>query len=416
MLITAVLSLTHSNNRIDLILKPAIKSIDENGNELYIDPPETIKFLIEGELKYEILDMIDKLPNNKLSKSLDVDIDIPESQNLVYISYSTKNADTGIEKIKFLIKALETRYADKINIISDEYDKDKHIKKTELVNLKVQQDRILKRCEKKLTSKKAKLKDFKVQEDRIVKKYERELLLKKNKLINLKSKENMISNDIESINERIEDMVAKNVIIRNNTKKLIDERKGLIKTDTQNDPIGNLLLSNVTQQNINLANSFQNRLTNYNLARNQKEYSLYDVRSQINEVDQEIAELEKTMSNKQLISILQPDLYNIRSHIDDIKKEASELETALSNKQLLSILQPDIYNIWIKIDDVERELEEIEKKKKNIKTINIVKPPVATKTSKTKSNLILSAVVGAFLMIFLSFFFEYLSNHKKNRI
>jgi len=57
-------------------------------------------------------------------------------------------------------------------------------------------------------------------------------------------------------------------------------------------------------------------------------------------------------------------------------------------------------------------------KKGSVQNIQILQPPTATAhpiKPKTKLNVILALIAGLFLMVFLSFFLEYLSKHKKMR-
>ena len=65
---------------------------------------------------------------------------------------------------------------------------------------------------------------------------------------------------------------------------------------------------------------------------------------------------------------------------------------------------------------ISKEIEKLEKEKLNIQTIQIVQPPVTTelpKNNRIKRNVALSSMLGLFLMLFLSFFLEYLGNYKK---
>ena len=71
------------------------------------------------------------------------------------------------------------------------------------------------------------------------------------------------------------------------------------------------------------------------------------------------------------------------------------------------------------INKLSNEIEKLEKEKQKIQGVQIIKPPVTTelpKTNKTKRNVIFSSAVGFFIMLFLSFFFEYLSNYKKRQM
>jgi hypothetical protein len=76
----------------------------------------------------------------------------------------------------------------------------------------------------------------------------------------------------------------------------------------------------------------------------------------------------------------------------------------------------DIFEFQKKTSELSKEIGKLEKEKLNIQDIQIVQPPVTTelpKNNKIKRNVALSSVAGFFLMLFLSFFLEYLSNYKK---
>ena len=79
----------------------------------------------------------------------------------------------------------------------------------------------------------------------------------------------------------------------------------------------------------------------------------------------------------------------------------------------------DLFELQKKINKLSKEIEKLEKEKQNIQNIQIIQPPVTTeipKTSKIKRNVALSSVVGLFLLLFLSFFLEYLRNYKSRII
>ncbi len=415
LLIAVIISRYSINQQVDMILKPAIKNIDINGNEVYIDSPQVIKMLVEGELKYEVFEMIEKAGEKQMSKSFDAKVDIPNGQNLLFVSLKTKNADIDIRKLNFLIQAVQTKTMGKINIINRENEKNISLKKDSLLDLKVQEDRILKKYNKDLVVKRAALLDLKVQEDRILKKYNEDMRNRKNKLNNLENKEKVITKDIENINERLEATTSENDIIRKNTEKLINERKSLINKEAENEEIASFLLSNLFQQNMSLSQSYQNQLVNYIFTRNQKEDNLFTIRNQLEDIKREMMEQESAMKNSQTISILFPALYEIRKQIENVSKDIKELESVMSSEQSISILLPDLYGIRSRIEKVEIEIKELSKEKENIQPIKIVQPPTISKFSKFKRNVILSSVMGLFFMLFLSFFIEYVRNYK-NRI
>jgi capsular polysaccharide biosynthesis protein len=69
------------------------------------------------------------------------------------------------------------------------------------------------------------------------------------------------------------------------------------------------------------------------------------------------------------------------------------------------------------IDIQAADLKNVEIEKKNIQNIQILQPPKGSQhpiSRKAKRNVILAAATGLFMMLFLAFFLEYLSKHRKN--
>jgi len=60
----------------------------------------------------------------------------------------------------------------------------------------------------------------------------------------------------------------------------------------------------------------------------------------------------------------------------------------------------------------------LEFKKENVQNIQILKPPMSSPDPikpKKKLIVILAAFIGVFMMLFLSFFLEYISKNKKEK-
>ena len=77
----------------------------------------------------------------------------------------------------------------------------------------------------------------------------------------------------------------------------------------------------------------------------------------------------------------------------------------------------DLFRLKKQIVTLEREIKELEEEKNNIQTIQILQPPSATilpvkqiKTKRNVLNVLLASIVGLFLMLFVTFFLEYIIN------
>jgi len=122
------------------------------------------------------------------------------------------------------------------------------------------------------------------------------------------------------------------------------------------------------------------------------------------------------MSNKQLISILQPDLYKIQKDIIKVTKEIETLEKGKNNIQEDFTYGKKFVDLQKSITNISKEIEKLEKEKLNIQNIQVIQPPVTselTNKNKIKRNVALASVLGLFAMLFLGFFLEYVYKYKR---
>jgi len=284
--------------RLEMVLAPGVKSIDESGKKVYINSPTDIQALIEGELKYTISDQIKNTSNPAMPNGLQYKITILPNTNLLKISCESQIADEGMKKLNYLTKALLNYYTEII----------KNIKKI----------------------------------------YEDEIQLKKSDLIILKADQGGLKKNIDNLHKRIVEMEMKMKPISENTEMLIRQRNTLTKINNQQTTLTGLLIANAMQQNLSLENIYRSQLINHKFQKEKTEMDLLEIKKQI--------------------------------------------ETLIV------------------------EIKKLEEEKNNIQNIQILKTPTATqipiKKPKTKRNVLLASILGLSLMIFLSFFLEYLSKYK----
>jgi len=437
--------------RTSIVLKPGVVKLDNTSNKVFIETPENIKALIENDLKYIILDDIKTSNNTNLSNSLDIQVDIPKGSNNINVSLVSALADEGTTKLNYLIKALLAEFANKVKYIFDEKIELKKNKiagfQTEIENIKrhylnqIEQKKtlLLQLKEKEAMARKEFINKIEIKKTSLANLIEKELLAKinfektiqipKNVLANLSYEENKLKNEIDNYEQKYLEIESNLKILREG-RDLSSNRKNIL-------------------DNIAIENTFLNASKSYYKEKENAKYSLFKIKRQILEVSKNIKDLEKSNDSIQADRILQPDLYKIQKEIIKVSKEIKNLEKIKNNIKADPSLQPDLYKIQKDIINVSKELEKLEKGKNNvqndsnygkrlsdtqkniakiskeietleknktrIQTIKIIQPPITTeipKTIKTKRNVALSSVTGLFMMLFLSFFGEYISKYK----
>ena len=110
------------------------------------------------------------------------------------------------------------------------------------------------------------------------------------------------------------------------------------------------------------------------------------------------------------------NLFDLQQKIAALSNELKSFKKTKNNIINDPAIQQSISNIRKEIVKTTKDIETLEKEKPNIQNIQIIQPPITTelpKSNKTNRKVILSSVVGLFLMLLLSFFLEYLKNYKR---
>ena len=291
---------------INMVLRPGILSIGEEGKNVYIDSSQNIKALIEsGTFDSSILnflkDINKDIKTDKVPKKIDFKINIQKNSDTIKIQYDTSDIKQGMDIQDYLSKLLLEMYSKLVQYFKNEYDLKLSLFESETDYMKAS-----------------------------IQSYKR---------------------NVKNMKKRIDELAFEIELIKKNTTNLIKERNKLLsKNPKESNILSALLYSNTIQQNLQLSNYYQDENNKY---KQNKEKEL-----------QKIEKLENEIVNK------------------------------LNEKKNLQF------------------------KKDSIQNIQILQPPTNSPypiKPKKKLNVILALVTGLFLMLFLSFFLEYLSKHKSTQ-
>ncbi len=127
-IIALIISLTTPKNpevyRIDMVLEPGVKKINDEGEKVYIKSPNKIKGLVEGgAFNNQILNDIKDSNIKNMPVSLNFKVTIPKNTNILKISYETSNINEGKKILDSLIQALIARENEVIKLYQDHYEK-----------------------------------------------------------------------------------------------------------------------------------------------------------------------------------------------------------------------------------------------------------------------------------------------------
>ena len=108
--------------RTSIVLTPGILKIDEKGDKVFIDTPQSIKTLIENDLKFKVLEQLKNSRNLILSSALDFQVEIQKGSDIINVSLESASTDESTAELNYLIKAIKVEKAIKVNYIKNNID------------------------------------------------------------------------------------------------------------------------------------------------------------------------------------------------------------------------------------------------------------------------------------------------------
>ena len=246
----AVSSILPKIYRAEMLIRPGILSFNQDGKNVYIDTPVNIKGNIEsGAFDFRILSNLNKSNRPDVPKALMFTVKLRKSSDSVQIHYETPEIEQGIEILDLLGKLLIEEYRSHVNFAKNEIDKNLNIALAE-----IQKCRSIKRSNE----------------------------------INIKN-----------IKKRVQKLETGIVFVNENTAYLNKERNTLLsKEKDKNDIFATILYLNAIQQNLQLANDYENEITSLKI---KKETELQKISRLENNIQIQIAKIDNLELRKNII-------------------------------------------------------------------------------------------------------------------
>ena len=243
--------------RIEMIIRPGILSIGEDGNAKYIDTPRNIKALIDtGAFERKILENLDESNRSDIPKDLRFEVMLPNESNTLKINYDSSQIEQAIEILELLGKFLIMEYSSIVKYFQYESDSVLNVRKGEIQNIRT---------------------------------------VKRSNQIN-----------IINIEKRIHELESEIVFINENTAHLNKERNQFLsKGKDENNILSVILYSNTIQQNLQLANDYKDENKNLMAGKETELQKISELENQLQRQLTEIDKLKFKKTNIQSIQIIQ---------------------------------------------------------------------------------------------------------------
>ncbi|MBU4463704.1 MAG: hypothetical protein KKB05_07180, partial [Proteobacteria bacterium] len=198
--------------------------------------------------------------------------------------------------------------------------------------------------------------------------------------------------NLKNVGQRKEELLEEINGVKENTKKIIQQRNMLLKDKNPGKDISFLLYATTIQQNVAYFNQLNTQL--YDLKTSEKK-----IEGEVDSLSRNIDDIKTGIERLNLSKAegLQAKIYDIKTEIEKIKLQKIE-------------------GLQIKINDINAQINSLISEKGNISNIKVIQNPEVSSApvkSKKKQIVLLSVVVGLFFMIFLAFFIEYIKNASK---
>lgn len=242
----------------EMVLRPGILTIRDNGNKDYIETPENIKALINaGTFNNEIINHLKKNNKNEIPKTIQFGIEASKNANVLKISYLTANVEQGIEILNILHNQLLEEYSKIVQHYRNGFQNKLSIAKSQINKLKT---------------------------------------AKRSHEIN-----------VNSIEVNIKELESEIDSINSNTKYLLQERAKFLENHANESRIlSGILYSNTIQQNLALANTYKDRIKNNRIQKEAETQEIYGLENKIQMQLMAIDKLEFDIKNIENVKNMQP--------------------------------------------------------------------------------------------------------------
>lgn len=253
--------------RINMVLRPGILQVNDNGKNTYIDSPQNIKAIIEaGTFDYQIMKDITDTSKNDFPKSLKINVTIPKDAESIVVSHEGSDVELGQRILNNLLKLLLAKYSEMVDYYHKQYE-------TQIIMDKAD-----------------------------IEKYNAQI----------RSDEQQIKN----LNRSIDELLSEIKIVNKNTNHLISERDKFISDTVNPDTIlSSVLYTNTIQQNIALSNTYNDQIKRYESEKEGHKVSLETAKGERQKLLESIKNLEFKKNSIQNIKLLQsptPSFYPIK--------------------------------------------------------------------------------------------------------
>ncbi|MGB2929055.1 MAG: Wzz/FepE/Etk N-terminal domain-containing protein, partial [Desulfobacterales bacterium] len=313
---------------IDMVLRPGILSVGEQGKNVYIDSPQNIKALIDSEtFNNDILNYLNEIKMDKVPKEFDFKVTIPKQSDTIKVQYETADIKQGVVIQNRLSKLILDTYSMKVKYFKNEYDM-----KTELKN-----SNILK-LTNNISKKKNDISSIKTDSKNKLNQID-------NKTADLIAEKKARKDQIKNLNQRISDIEAETGRISKNTDLLIEERnKFLSSNKNENNILSSVIYSNTIQQNIGYLNSLRSTISTVNQQIYQEIMHIEGARNSIKDLENEKENLIKQTQYK--VEKIESEIKDLEGEKKYMLEEIKNFQFKKDNIQNIQFLQPATSNLY----------------------------------------------------------------------
>ena len=369
--------------RARMIMEPYFKKTQEKRARA-IEPvsASNLKRLIEGELRYDILDFVKTSTDTGGPTPFKLKAWVAQREMLA-LDYEGLDADKVIQRLNRVGEFLENWYdVYWKNVVHSQYADRISEKKKELARLRATEQ---------------------VQKD----KYDHLILDKEKRVAELTNEEKEIKNKLPSIRRKISGLRSRNEVTKENIE-LLETQKSILSSMKNEDRI--LIYTNLLQHALDLEDRYYARIDDLNRQMDSENKRLRKIREEKDETQQWLNTFENIEDSLTRMYFLQPIL-NLKY---TVSTETEDTETVKSVVQTMPVVEPKLYQIRSNIDAVSKQIEVLEREAGDVESVKIVQEPYAYLVTKntTARNMALATIMGFFVMLFLVFFIEYLKKYR----